>query len=92
MFGRIIKRRPHTPCHNIVKSCLTQTNFYSEATEFGIAKEQVAIQRFQQEMKLVVEKSGLWVDLDYGFLGASPDGKINVLIVTIITKIFVFCF
>lgn len=28
-------------------------------------------------MQLNVHKSGLWVDSDYGFLGASPDGKIK---------------
>jgi hypothetical protein len=34
----------------------------------------VAIKLFEQETKLKGEPSGLWVDLQNGFLGASPDG------------------
>lgn len=75
LFGRVIKRRPHTSCHNIVKACLTNNLFLSEATEYGIAKEKVAIGRFEKDKQLKVQESGLWVDLVHGYLGASPDGR-----------------
>ncbi|KAJ8915575.1 hypothetical protein NQ315_012460, partial [Exocentrus adspersus] len=77
LFGSVISRKEYTPCHNLVKSCLQPTSFYSRATSFGIAKESVAIALFEKKTGLAVEKSGLWIDLSYGFLGASPDGLIG---------------
>ncbi|KAK5644984.1 hypothetical protein RI129_006284 [Pyrocoelia pectoralis] len=76
MFGTVIKKKSYTPCHNIVKTCLIKNQVYSEAINYGHAKEHVAIQRFENKCNLKVEKSGLWVDLRFGFLGASPDGII----------------
>lgn len=75
MFGRVIKRRPFTPCHNIVKACLKDNTFWTEATEYGVLKEKVAIELFQRQKGIEVQPSGLWVDLTFGYLGASPDGK-----------------
>ncbi|KAJ8911760.1 hypothetical protein NQ315_008812, partial [Exocentrus adspersus] len=77
MFGRVMKRKPQTPCHNLVKVCLKPTNFWSEATEYGIAKEKVALALFQSSTNLNVRESGLWIDVNNGFLGASPDGVIE---------------
>ncbi|KAJ8909537.1 hypothetical protein NQ315_002087 [Exocentrus adspersus] len=77
LFGKIIKRRPWTPCHNDVKSILYSSNFYSAATEYGKVNEKVAISKFEQIYKLKVQPSGLFVDLHYGFLGASPDGLVH---------------
>ncbi|KAF2888278.1 hypothetical protein ILUMI_17895, partial [Ignelater luminosus] len=54
-FGKII--RPFTPCHNIVKSCLRKNHFFSESCEYGIAKENVAIQMFEQTANVKVENS-----------------------------------
>lgn len=76
-FGAVIKRRPWTPCHSLVKTCLGQSSFFSEAAEYGIAKESVAINLFQKQYNVEVRPSGLWVDDQYGFLGASPDGLIG---------------
>lgn len=78
-FGKIIKRKPFTPCHNIVKSCLGKSFFFSESCEYGIAKENVAIQLFEQAANVKVEKCGLFISEEYGFLGASPDGNLNRL-------------
>lgn len=75
LFGQVIRRKPQTPCHNLVKSCLKQSHFWSEATEYGIVKEKVAISIFETKTNLNVKESGLWVDLERGFLGGSPDGK-----------------
>ncbi|CAH1170902.1 unnamed protein product [Phaedon cochleariae] len=74
LFGKVIKRRPYTSCHNMVKECLKSNHFWSEATDYGIAKEKVAIGIFERVKNLQVQDSGFWVDLQYGFLGASPDG------------------
>lgn len=44
------------------------------ATEYGIRNESVAIGKFMEKTGKIVKPSGLFVDLEYGFLGASPDG------------------
>lgn len=80
LFGDVVRRRPTTPCHNLVKSILIKSNFWSEATDYGIAKEHVAISLFEEKMQVAVKKTGLWVDLEYGFLGASPDGIIYLFL------------
>jgi hypothetical protein len=72
LFGRVIKR---TPCHNIVKACLQPTSFHSDATEYGITKEPVAIKLFEDLTNIKVRQSGLWISEEYGFLSASPDDK-----------------
>lgn len=74
LFVMIVNRRPHTPCHNTVKACLNPSVFSTATTQYGICKENVAILQFQDQYNIQVEKSGLWVDEKYGFLGASPDG------------------
>lgn len=74
MFGKIIKRRAYTECHNDVKSILYNKNFYSEATEYGKINEKIAVEKFAAEYHVTVQPSGLFIDLEYGFLGASPDG------------------
>jgi hypothetical protein len=56
------------------KEILHDTNFYNKGTEYGKINEKVALKKFSLEHKLSVQPSGLFVDLDYGFLGASPDG------------------
>ncbi|XP_031331888.1 uncharacterized protein LOC116162414 [Photinus pyralis] len=76
-FGRVVKRRPYTPCHGIVKQCLGKNIFSTEATEYGISKESVAIKAFEKKQSVTVTNTGLWIHKDYGFLGASPDGLVG---------------
>ncbi|KAB0799325.1 hypothetical protein PPYR_07205 [Photinus pyralis] len=42
-----------------------------------MAKERVAINLFEKKTGLTVQSSGLWIDEETEFLGASPDGLIN---------------
>jgi hypothetical protein len=46
LFGKIIRRKPYTPCHNDVKAILHDTNFYSKGTEYGQINEKVALKNF----------------------------------------------
>lgn len=87
LFGRVMSRKAHTSCHNLVKTCLQPNNFSSEATDHGIFKENVAVEKFQEETTLQVEKSGLWIDLKHGFLAALPDSNYS----TLSTKLRCFC-
>lgn len=47
-----------------------------QAINWGIVKEEEAIQAFQLSTGFVVESSGLWLDKS-GILGASPDGLVG---------------
>lgn len=43
--------------------------------KFGIQFEDTARKRFENEVGIAVQHSGLFVDTEYGFLAASPDGN-----------------
>jgi hypothetical protein len=49
----------------------------SKYTKYGVENEKVAIDIFSQQTGLVVKECGLFVDLEHGFLGASPDGLVG---------------
>lgn len=76
LFGHVIKRRLYKPCHNIVKACIQPTALHNYV-EYGIIKEPVGIKLFEEMTGQAVQPSGLWVDRDFSFLAASPDGKLN---------------
>ncbi|KAF0709769.1 YqaJ domain-containing protein, partial [Aphis craccivora] len=52
-------------------------NNFSKATEYGKVMESSAIADFEKTMFLKVKPCGLYCDLEYPFLGASPDGVID---------------
>lgn len=74
-FGAVLKRRKSTSCHGLVKQILYGGNFHTEATVYGKIMEASAISWLEKEINVCVEKSGLFVDREYGCLAASPDGK-----------------
>lgn len=47
------------------------------ATEYGKLHETFAIEAFEAEYNLKVEKCGLFIDKEHYFLGASPDGTVE---------------
>lgn len=75
-FGAVIKRKEWISCDPLVKRILDRKSFFSPATAYGKANEAVAISFFEETTGKKVNPSGLFVDLEYGFLGASPDGKL----------------
>lgn len=76
-FGAVVKRLPHTSCHNMVKSVLYPKNLNSEAVLFGRDNEDKVIQMYEKRTSNKVNKCGLFVDTDHPFLGASPDGLVS---------------
>lgn len=76
-FGVVCKRKDTTSCSNLVKKLLYQPQVVTPAMEYGLRNEFLAIKRFEKECGLNVTKCGLFVDLDKGFLGASPDGLVE---------------
>ncbi|KAF2888540.1 hypothetical protein ILUMI_17633, partial [Ignelater luminosus] len=75
-FGAVIRRRPSTSCDSLVRRILGRTYFTSPAIEYGLRNESVALQKFTEKTGKIVNQCGLLVDLEHGFLGASPDGNI----------------
>lgn len=74
-FGEICRRRATTPCHNLVNRILYGHSFSTEATEYGKIKEKAAIEKFKRSRpKCIIKDSGFFIDVDNGYLGASPDG------------------
>lgn len=76
-FGKICKMRKTTSCVSTVKSLLYSEFEGTKATKYGIEHEQFAIRQFEADIKKTVKTCGLFVDIKYGFLGASPDGLVD---------------
>ncbi|KAJ8868812.1 hypothetical protein PR048_030353 [Dryococelus australis] len=77
-FGRVCKMRATISCKNLVRSIL-YGNFSTKGTWYGIANEPVAKRKMVEEHgKVAIECDlGLFVDSEYPFLGATPDGLVG---------------
>lgn len=76
-FYSVCTRRDSTPCDALVKTLLYSKVFSTAAMDYGITNEPVAIQLYEAQEKRVVQPCGLFIDLEYGFLAASPDGLVG---------------
>lgn len=76
-FGRICKMKESTSCQKIVMSLLYSSNKRTPAMMYGIEKEPFALQQFENEYGVTVDRCGLFIDSEQSFLGASPDGVIG---------------
>lgn len=74
MFGAVCKRRPDTSCDGQVRQCLYPSYFTNKYMEYGKKNESVAIKMFEEKTGLIVKPSGLYIDQEFGYLAASPDG------------------
>ncbi|XP_063910990.1 uncharacterized protein LOC135128089 isoform X2 [Zophobas morio] len=77
VFGKICKMRHSTSCQATVKSLLYSTFSGSTATDWGKTHEPMAVEAFQIANDVTVEPCGLFIDANFGFLAASPDGLIG---------------
>ncbi|KAF0747565.1 YqaJ domain-containing protein, partial [Aphis craccivora] len=66
-----------TSCHNLVKTLLYSKNIISKHIEFERQNEKVVIRQFENQYNKTVRPCGLFVDEQYPFLGASPDGLVD---------------
>lgn len=84
MCLKVCKRRETTAPQNHIKQILYGSNYEYTSTDMlhGQQNESVARTIFAVEQKKIVRPAGLFIDEEYGFLGASPDGKIFVRFLT----------
>jgi len=76
-FGKICKMRATTSSQKTVVSLLYSEFKGTAATRYGIEHEGAAIAELQELIGMAVEECGLFVDQEYPFLAASPDGTIG---------------
>jgi len=80
-FGRVVKMRPTTSCHNTVVSILYPDSLDRiEAIRYGKEHEADAIESLNKilaKTDLHVEECGLFVDTDTGYLAGTPDGTVG---------------
>jgi len=80
-FGRVVKMRPTTSCHNTVVSILYPDSLDRiEAIRYGKDHESDAIEALNTILArngLKVEECGLFIDTITGYLAATPDGTVG---------------
>ncbi|KAK9675170.1 YqaJ-like viral recombinase domain [Popillia japonica] len=77
LFGKIIKRKNYTPCHRHIVDILYRSVPVTNDMSYGIVNEKVVLKKLQDEFGISATPSGLFVDLEYGFLATSPDELID---------------
>lgn len=76
-FQAVCTRKDSTPCDALVRRLLHPKGFATATTEHGKQHESVGLQLYASEKGTVVQPCGLFVDLEHGFLAASPDGLVG---------------
>ena len=77
MFGQICKITERRDIDKLCDTIYGTSTFSSAATQHGIIHEKVARKKLEEMESVTVKASGLWVNPDLPFLGASPDGLIG---------------
>lgn len=92
-FGKVCKRRK-----NISSAPLVKNHLYSYSLDnissirHGKSNEAIAISQLEKQENIEIHKCGLFIDKDFFFLGASPDGIFDEGIVEIKCPISAFGF
>ncbi|CAH2092528.1 unnamed protein product [Euphydryas editha] len=77
-FGLVVKRRHNTSKAKLVENILYKCNLSTiAAIAHGVENEYLALQKLAIQEKVAIEPRGLFVDDDFPFIGATPDGLIG---------------
>ena len=74
---RVISFTGRTSGKVLVNDVIRRKTFTTAATEFGLQHEQLAIDKYKDTRNVTVEKCGLFISLERGYLAASPDGIVT---------------
>ena len=72
-FGKVCKMLQKTSRAKLVRDLLYKDNYQSKGMLDGIHNESVAAAEYTEKTRKPVTECGLFVDLEKGYLGASPD-------------------
>lgn len=77
-FGLVVKRRENTSKANLVENILYKCNLSNiAAVAHGVENEHLALQQLAIQENITIEPCGLFVDHEFPFIGATPDGLIG---------------
>ncbi|XP_050671428.1 uncharacterized protein LOC126969880 isoform X2 [Leptidea sinapis] len=77
-FGPICKRKDTLDTAPLVKNLLYKKNLaHLTSIAHGVEHEQQALLQLQQQENIIIEPCGLFIDKEYPFIGATPDGLIG---------------
>jgi hypothetical protein len=76
-FRKICKFIKTTNRNKVVHDMLFSTFIGNRCTQYGIEKERIAIEEFQEKYDKCIDPCGLFVGEVGPYLGASPDGVIR---------------
>jgi len=71
-FGDICKMRASTSCRKKVYSLLYRPNTTTKEMMYGVVMERQARKKYEELYDVSVEACGLFADIDFPFLAASP--------------------
>jgi len=71
-FGDVCKMRASTSCQKKVYSLLYRPNTTTKAMTYGVEMECLARNKYEELYGVSVEACGLFADIDFPFLAASP--------------------
>lgn len=74
-FGKVCRAK-ESSYPGYVKSIL-HSKFTSKETSYGINNESKAIQQMEKQLKIKIDRCGIFIDQNDWFLAASPDGLIG---------------
>lgn len=78
-FGKVCRRRASTSCRNLVKSIMYSRDLmHVSAISYGRNNEATALLQLERQENIRIEKCGLFIDEKLHFLGATPDGLVDV--------------
>ncbi|KYN22628.1 hypothetical protein ALC57_04967 [Trachymyrmex cornetzi] len=76
-FGIVCRMRPTTSCAATVKNILYPPPIDTAAMIYGRDQEELARKELAAKLKKKIKLCGLFIDYEYSYLGASPDGLIE---------------
>ncbi|KAI8431318.1 hypothetical protein MSG28_015863 [Choristoneura fumiferana] len=81
-FGKVVKRNKTNSCASIVKNMLYKNSIDHVASiAHGKKHEKIALQQLSKQSNLEIKDCGLFIDENIHFLGATPDGITDDMVI-----------